>query len=112
MHTWKMQECRVDQNNVITYYNRGAGSTQFDADSIKFKSDFTGVYINSTGTGNFTWSFLDAQKTKLKTFHLNISLNVYWENISVSDTALRYTEYYTIPGTSIVSLGGYYRTKR
>jgi hypothetical protein len=57
--------------------------------------------------GNFTWSFLDAEKTKIKTFHITSNLTVNWENIAITETALRYTEYYTIPGTSNVSMEGF-----
>ena len=112
MQTWKIEEARLSQNNVVSYYKRGGGNTIFDADSIKFKSDFTGVYTNSAGTSPFTWSFVDAEKTKIKAIHGSSNLNVNWENMSITETALRYTEYYTIPGSSSVSLTSVYRTKR
>lgn len=114
LHTWKLEEYRFNQNNVLTYYKRGVTSNgaAFDPDSIKLKTDFTGTYYNAAGvTTNFTWSFQDNEKTKMK-LTLSPTFSVNWENMSVTETALRYTEYFVIPNTATNSLGGAYRTKR
>jgi hypothetical protein len=114
--TWKLEEARFLQNNNLTYYKRGLGASIYDVDSIRFNLNNTGKYVNSGGTTQFTWEFLDAQKTKIKLTHSSTFI-VNWENIVVTETAFRYSEYYILPAIpptppTIISMGGFYRTPR
>jgi hypothetical protein len=113
-HAWKLQEARFLQNNSITYYNRGVTSNGniYDKDSIRFNINNTGTYYNSGGSSNLTWSFLDAGKTKLRIIYPINGFTVNWENVHVTDSAFRYAEYYTIPESTILSMGAFYRTPR
>jgi hypothetical protein len=99
---WKMDEIRALQNNNVIYYKRGGASNtiSYDAEVIQFKADFTGITNTSSGSFPFTWSFVNAEKTKLKftiQYSASFSLLINWENIIYSSNALRYTEYYTHP---------------
>jgi len=114
--TWKLQEARFLQNTSgdFTYYNRGITSNGniYDIDSIHFNMDYTGKYSNSGGTNSFTWKFLDAEKTKLTiTFPVN-NFTVNWENLNVTVSAVRYTEYYTEQSSGLKSEGAFFRTPR
>ena len=113
LNTWKLDEYRFVQNNAITYYKRGTtpNGIVYDADSIKLRSDFSGIYYNSAGNGNITWSFVDAEKTKIK-LNLPNNFTVNWENMFVTETTLYYTEYFVIPNTITNSVGAAHRTKR
>ena len=113
-HTWKLQEARFVQDNVMTYYSRGitGNGATFDPDSIRFNSNNTGVYYNSGGTSNLTWSFLDVEETKLTiVFPIN-GFTINWMNVHVTDSTFRYAEYYTLPESDILSMGAFYRTPR
>jgi hypothetical protein len=109
---WKIDEIRSLQNNTPTYYKRGGTSNtiNYDAEVIQFKTDFTGITTTSTGSFPFTWSFVNAEKTKLKftiQYSASFSLLVNWENIIYASNSLRYTEYYTHPSLGNTLSEGY-----
>ena len=114
--TWKLQEGRFLQTFTgdFTYYSRGltGNGNIYDMDSIRFNADYSGKYTNSGGTSVFTWSLLDAQKTKLRIIFPVNGFTVNWENLNVGETFLRYTEYYTEPSSGLRSEGAFYRTPR
>ncbi|NII28860.1 hypothetical protein HB364_27525 [Pseudoflavitalea sp. X16] len=112
--SWQLQEARFLQDNSLTYYKRGETSNGniYDVDSIRFNANNTGWYRNSGGTSTFNWNFLDPQKTKLRLFYSAANFTVNWENVHVTDSTFRYAEYYTIPGSSTISMGAFYRIPR
>lgn len=104
---WKIDEIRFLQSNIFFYYKRGntSGNTSnFDTESIKFNSDYTGTYIAGGITYAVNWSFTEATKTKITfTIAYPTPLVVNWENIIYTETSIQYTEYYNRTGN--LSLG-------
>jgi hypothetical protein len=103
---WRMDEIRFLQNNTPYYYKRGAAgnSMNFDTDVITFKSDKTGTYVGDGITYTLTWDFTDVNKNKVKAivnYPTAVTLNL--ENISYTNTLLKYTEYYTRAGVNTLS---------
>jgi hypothetical protein len=101
-HAWKIQEIRYLYDNFLYYYKRGAaqGNTDnFDNESIEFNTDKTGVYKRNNITYNLTWEFTNPEKTKL-VMDINFPepLHIFWENITLTESDLKYTEYYTFKG--------------
>ena len=98
---WRMEELRFLQNNTFYYYKRGASgnSLNFDSDVITFNANKTGTYVGGNGTFSLTWDFTDGTKTKIA-FTLNYAtpIVVNMENITFTETTLKYTEYYTYNG--------------
>ncbi len=97
---WKLESLRSLIANTPYYYERGTTSApnfNYDNESIVFKADLTGTYYGKDGDVTpFTWSFLDANKRKLK-FVLQRSpvLTINWEIAVLNDFTIKYGEYYT-----------------
>ena len=106
-NSWKLQEIRaLSGSNYIFYVRGGSNNTQsFDNEFITFHSNNTGTYQDNTGTqSSFTWNFTDASNKKLVwLWNLPSPVTITWENISYDDGALRYTEYFTQFGVSVLS---------
>jgi hypothetical protein len=104
--SWKMEEIRFLQNNTFYYYKRGAtgNSLSFDSDVITFNTNKTGTYIGDGTTYPLTWDFTDAGKTKVSIIiNYATPLTVTMENISYTNTSLKYTEYYNRNGTNTLA---------
>ena len=101
-HAWKIDEIRYLYDNFLYYYKRGAaqGNTDnFDNESIVFNSDKTGTYKRNNIEYSLTWEFTNPEKTKLvMDINFPTPLHIFWENISLTESVLKYTEYYTFKG--------------
>jgi hypothetical protein len=106
---WRIQELRALFGSDYIYYLRGgSNNTQsFDNEYITFNSDNTGIYVNDAGAQtSLTWNFSDPTNRKLVwIWNLPTPVTVTWENITYDDGAIRYTEYFTQNGISVLSSG-------
>lgn len=108
-HTWKVAEIRIQQsNNVFSYYNRGGttNTANYDADSIKFNSNNTGVYYNMGSITPLTWNFTNSIKTKMKliiNYPTPLTLNA--ENVFLGENTFYFSEYYNYAGINYVAYG-------
>ncbi len=104
---WKVKEDRANVGGQFQYYLRGGSNNTMNLDNefITFKSDNTGTYTsNLGGVTTFTWQFTDAtNKTLVWHWNLDPAVTVTWENVSYDDGVLKYTEYYTMGGTNVLS---------
>jgi hypothetical protein len=101
--TWIINEIRFLESNTLYYYKRGAtGNTaNFDTESIHFNSNKTGTYIAGGITYNVAWDFVNNDKSRIQyTVSYSPVLTVRWENISYTDSTIKYTEYYTRNGST------------
>jgi hypothetical protein len=105
--TWRLDEIRFLQGNVVTYYKRGVTSDpySFNTESIKFNTDKSGTYIAGGITYTMTWDFVDTKKTSLKLIiNYTTPLTVNWENLAFSDSSISYAEYYNRTGNNVFSI--------
>ena len=97
---WKIAEITAAIGNLTYYYNRGgsANTVNFDNEYIVFRIDNTGTYAEDVGSrAEFTWSFSNTAKTKITlTGQLLPSSTIYWEDVVLTDTSLKYNERYTV----------------
>lgn len=110
---WKIDELRWMQYNSSNigasyYYKKGVTSNiaNLDNENILFSGNNIGTYTLGSSSYPITWQFTNPDKTKLQfiiTYSPGNTLSVNWENIFLSSTLLRYSEYYTT-NTGIVSL--------
>jgi hypothetical protein len=66
---WITQETYILEANNLTKYERGSSTNtvNYDNEVVTFNSNNTGTFKDIYGaTNNFTWSFLDAAKSKLR----------------------------------------------
>ena len=94
--TWKTDEIRMVQrnSNKSLYYKRDVFGNDYDADSIKFNTDQTGVYYYNGSQYKTTWSFLDDEKTRLKlTIKMGSEQPVFLDNVNVTESHFRYAQY-------------------
>jgi len=94
---WKANEIRVQQaNGIMQYYIRGGSSNtvNYDSDSLRFNLNNTGTYYYSGSSYSTTWSFINAEKSKM-TLVINyaVPLTLNLENIAISQTYFRYSQY-------------------
>lgn len=112
--TWKIQELRWFQVNtsgggIEYYYMRDITSDIGQASTIrmKFNRDGTGSYaLGSSLTGSVTWQFTNTEKSKLTwtiAYNIGGTQTINWENIDLTETRLRYAEYF-VTNTGISSL--------
>ena len=111
---WKIDELRFSQVNTSAggatyYYKHGitANIANMDNENIQFQANNTGSYTLGAVTSPLVWSFANSEKTKMQftiTYSPTNILTVNWENVTVSETALKYSEYYTT-STGITSIG-------
>jgi hypothetical protein len=99
-HPWKVFEERGVHGGAIIYYLRGGtNNTQsFDNENVAFNSNNTGVLTINNGTQyNFTWSFGNADNTKLTWTLLNTpaTYTITWENIRYKNGNLNHDQYFT-----------------
>lgn len=106
--TWKADEIRIQQsNNTTQYYKRGSVGTTYDSDSLKFAANNTGTYYFSGAAYAITWNLTDAAKTKM-TVVINqppAPFTVYLENINITDTYFKYSQYYNGSGITYMASG-------
>ncbi|MBK7560879.1 MAG: hypothetical protein IPI68_05020 [Chitinophagaceae bacterium] len=104
--TWKADEIRAQlSNNTASYYKRGTVGTTYDSDSLKFAVNNTGTYYFSGSAYSITWNFSDAGKTKM-TLVINqppTPITIYIENMTISETFLKYAQYFTGPGVTYLA---------
>lgn len=104
--TWKADEIRIQQsNNTTQYYKRGLSGTTYDSDSLKFAANNTGTYYYSGSAFPITWNLTDAAKTKM-TVVINqppTPFTVYLENINITDTYFKYSQYYIGSGLNYMA---------
>jgi hypothetical protein len=99
-HPWKVFEERGVHGGAIIYYLRGgSNNTQsFDNEYVTFNSNGTGLLvINSGGQYNFTWTFANADNTKLTWTVLNTpaTYTITWDNIRYKNGNLNHDQYFT-----------------
>jgi hypothetical protein len=112
--SWKIDELRFSQVNTsgggtAYYYKRGVTGniSNFDNENILFLASNTGTYTLGSSNYPITWQFTNAEKSKLQfivTYSPTSSMTVFWENVVLTSTTLKYAEYYTTT-TGITSLG-------
>lgn len=107
--TWKADEIRVQQsNNIFIFYTRGGttNTTNYDADSIKYNANNTGVYYTGGSQITTTWNFTNSEKTKMNlTINYPTSLNLKVENIYLTANSFSFSQYYTYGGINFVGYG-------
>ena len=104
---WKMDESRMMDAANLFYYKRGGkeNTINFDNDFYKFNMDNTGVYTFNGQDYKFTWTYLDAAKTKMKMVILYPTpLIVNFENMQRSNTAFKYTRYQKVNGVNMMAI--------
>lgn len=104
---WKIDELRYLQTNLPQYYKRGGSqnTVNFSEEYIEFFSDHTGQYHDQNlQSASFTWSFTNPEKTIIR-YTFQYGLVVTWENIILSEKAIRYTEYYNRDGINSLAEG-------
>ncbi|HMS28966.1 MAG TPA: hypothetical protein PKD32_03890 [Saprospiraceae bacterium] len=95
---WKFITARSILNGVPYYYERGSQPQDFDGWTFTFYPNHTGVLKTTTEIRDFTYNWLDPEKTKFSyTSQQPDVLNAIWENLNVSETKLSYTEYINSP---------------
>jgi hypothetical protein len=115
---WRINELRFSQVNTsgggtIYYYKRGTTGnlSDFDNHSILFNSNNTGTFTYGlTTSAPFTWQFTNAEKTKIQwiiTYSPTNILTVNWENVTITDSEIRLSEYWTNTGITSVGFGNY-----
>lgn len=96
-HTWKAEEIRVQQSDDKTqYYLRGGkhNTIDYDSDSLKFNSDYTGTYYYDGALYSTQWHFTNKEKTKMAIeIHYHLSIIVYLENIHITSSSFKYSQY-------------------
>jgi hypothetical protein len=95
-NTWKAQEIRIQFNdNRTLYYKRGSSGNTYDSDKLKFDLDGTGTYYFEGASYPTTWIFTDQEKTKMKIVidQPPRPINIYLENIQVTESLFRYAQY-------------------
>ena len=108
--SWKLQELRSLISNTTYFYQRGSSNAlnfNYDSESIQFKADYTGIYRGKDGDVTpFTWSFIDAGKTRLRyLLQRTPVLTINWEIAVLDDFKLIYNEYYTQGSANAQSYG-------
>ena len=111
---WMIEETKSVLGGNIVYYLRGGSSNtiNFDDEHYKFNVDFTGSHQeDNTIQRPITWSFLNAENTKLIIHFTNTPANfdVIWENIRTKNSKLYYDEYFTDGNTGKNSHGQFIR---
>ena len=93
--TWKFDELRtVYRTNKFVYYKRDVFGTELDSDSMRLFPDNTAEYYSQGKTYRSSWNFIGGDKTKLKlTINTKPAQTVFWENINVTETHLKYVQY-------------------
>ncbi len=106
--TWKADELRIQlSNNTTQYYKRGVSGNTYDSDSLKFTNSNTGTYYFSGSAYPITWNFTDAAKSKM-TVVINqppTPLTVYLENIHITETYFKYSQYNLGSGLTYMASG-------
>lgn len=105
--TWKMEESRVIEGDKMFNYKRGNNnnSINFDNDFYKFNPNNTGTYFFNGQQYNFSWKYMDKEKTKIEMQILYPTpLIVNLENITLSATSFRYTRLQKVNGINIVAI--------
>lgn len=105
--TWTMEESRVIDGNNMLYYKRGGeeNTINFDQDSYKFNTDYTGIYFYNGQEYKFNWKYLDIEKTKMEMVLLYPTpLIVNLENITLTSTSFRYTRMQKVNGVNMVGI--------
>lgn len=100
-NSWKLDEIRFLQNNSPFYYKRRVTSDpySFNTETIKFNRDKTGIYSAGGIEYRVTWDFDNPEKTRIRYIvNYTTPLTVTWENIVLTESSLRYTEYYNRRG--------------
>ncbi|MBK7557501.1 MAG: carboxypeptidase-like regulatory domain-containing protein [Chitinophagaceae bacterium] len=105
--TWKMEESRVIDGNSMLYYKRGAAENtiNFDHDLYKFNTGNTGIYYYNGQEYQFTWKYVDAEKTRMEMQILYPTpLIVQFENIMLTSTSFKYTRMQKVNGINFVAI--------
>lgn len=105
--TWKVEESKVIDGNSMLSYKRGASENtiNFDNDFYKFNTDNTGIYSFNGQDYKFNWKYLDDEKTKIEMQILYPTpLIVNLENVTLSNTSLKYTRLQKVNGINFVAI--------
>ncbi len=101
-NSWKLQELRGVQGNVINYYKRGglSNTENFDNEYITFNTNKTGIYFDAVGaTHQITWDFSNIENTKITFVVQNpaplAAQTVVYENLRYKNRALIFVQYWT-----------------
>ena len=114
--TWKLEDMIFLQNNAFGAYHRTGGGTTINLmnDRILFMTGGTGTYTNTYDIPfDFTWEWADLEKSKMTLVIKDYAnggsmpgtnLTMSLENVTASETHVRYTEIYTNQnGTKTIS---------
>ena len=104
---WKVEEIRAQVSNNTTYYYQRGSSTNpvdFNSDSLRFNLDNTGTHYYMGTQYSTTWSFSNTEKSKM-TLVINSPTpeTVYLENINITQTYFKYTQYKITPSLSYMA---------
>ena len=107
-HPWKVFEERgVHGGNLIYYLRGGTNNTQsFDNEFITFNANNTGILTTHSGTQfNFTWTFVNADNTKLTWTVQNspATYTITWDNMRRKNGNLYHDQYFTDGNTGLHS---------
>lgn len=106
-NTWKAEESHIIEGNNVTYYKRGGlqNSINLDNDLYKFNTDNTGTWNFNGQDYKFTWSYSNAEKTKIKmVIQYPTPLVVDLENIVISATSFSYTRLQQLNGVNLMAV--------
>lgn len=102
---WKFITARSILNGVPYYYERGSQPQDFDGWTFTFYPNHTGVLKTTTGIRDFTYNWLDPEKTKLSFVLQQPDLVTgQWDNILLTEDKLSYTEYISTPNRLSMSI--------
>ncbi|HMK03562.1 MAG TPA: carboxypeptidase-like regulatory domain-containing protein [Ferruginibacter sp.] len=105
--TWKMDESRIIDGTNMFYYKREGkeNSIDLDRDFYKFNTDNTGTYFSNDQEYKLTWTYIDAEKTKMKIVVLYPTpLVVNLENIVLTPSSFKYTRVQKVNGVNFMAI--------
>lgn len=102
---WQLDEIRYVQLNKSYYYQRGGtgNNVNYDDAVVEFRPDGTGYSRWQGNTYDLKWQFDDS--TKKITYTLSSGLAVVWDSMTITESQITYTEYYTLNGTESLAHG-------
>jgi hypothetical protein len=97
---WQLQYIRMVSGDSVIYYTRGGTSNEnFDTELITFSSNFTGTFVDPTGTSHsFTWAWSNSTNTQITlVITTGIPLlpteTIVWDNVRFKNDSLLFDQY-------------------